>query len=211
LRTRKGIPRGNNSAGLTLIELLISVAIIGILILGVHRVVGSTISVYQQTSGRQDLLAQARYAMERMALFVQESDMVAEPASASGTTLLKVSERVLDLYDNATHQYTVGGDGIPDCDNDRDGLINHGDSDPVDYVTFDLDSSDSANIKLRETLPDYSSGQTGTYLAPRVLCEHVTSFQCVRISSRLVEIRLTLTQGTSSVTLDTKIKPRLLN
>ncbi len=204
------ITGGKDNAGFTLIELLISVAVIGLLILGVYRIVGSTLSVYQQTGSRQDLLAQARYAMERMALFVQETDQIAEPASAAGSPVLKVSDRVLDLYD-ASGQYTAAGDGVPDADNDRDGLINKGSSDDYDYVTFDLDSTDPANIKLRESLPDYPSGQAGATLAPRVLCEHVTAFQCARKPGNLVEISLSLVQGSSTVSLKTRIKSRLLN
>lgn len=196
-------PRGmNDSSGLTLLELLISIAILSVIMIGLHQAMGTALSAHQQTTDKKELLARARYAMERMVMFVQETDEIDVPSIDT----LVVSERLLDIYNNTTLVYTAEGDGYLDADYDQDGLVNEGDGDPPDPITFDLDKSDGSNWKLQEQMPDYSTSTVDDFAATRVLCEHVTSFQCSLLASGLVEIQLTLDDGKNEVSLKTRVK-----
>ena len=196
------------ASGLTLLELLITLTILGIIVAGLHQVMDTTLSAYDHTRNKQDLLAQARYTMERMVMFVQETDFVLKPDEASDQEILRVSERVLDTYDNTTHAYDVDGDGLLDADNDSDGLVNEDETnpDPRDVITFDLDKTEASNWKLRQVLPDYGTAALNDFMAPNVICEHVTAFKCNRLSTNLVEIELTLNKGKSRVSLKTRVK-----
>ena len=69
----------HDNSGFTLLELLISIAILSVFMIGLHQAMGTALSAHRQTTERQELLARARYAMERMVMFVQESDSVLKP------------------------------------------------------------------------------------------------------------------------------------
>jgi prepilin-type N-terminal cleavage/methylation domain-containing protein len=209
--------KAERNLGFTLLELLISIAILAVVMAGFSQSIGTAISSYSDTKNSQDRLAQARFAMERMNLFVQETDYILKPDDVN-QEIVRLSERAMDTYDNASHAYDADGDGITDADNDADGMINEdgldtGVPDPFDYITFDLDKSESGNWKLRETTPDYSTATPGDYKTPRILCEHVTAFRCSRlgVESPLVEIELTLNDGVNTVTLTTRARARLLS
>ena len=75
----KKVRRFNNNAGLTMIEVLVSLMILGIIMIGLHQVLGTALSAYDQTTSKQELLAQARYAMARLVMFVQETDEIDDP------------------------------------------------------------------------------------------------------------------------------------
>ena len=201
-----------NNSGLTLFELLISTAILGILMMGLHQALGTAISAYGNTKNKQELLAQARYTMERMVMFVNETDYIWKPDDVD-QEILKVSERVLDTYINATHVYDIDGDEPPllDADNDSNGLVNDDDTnDPPDSITFDLDKTDASNWKLMEQRPDYSTSALDDFMAKEVICEHVSTFNCSHLSMNLVEIELTLNNGKSEVSLKTRARARLI-
>ena len=135
-----------DNSGFTLLELLISMVILSIIMIGLHQAMNTALSAHRQTTDRQELLARARYAMERMVMFVQETDQIEIPAADN----LVLSERVLDTYDNDTHGYMAEGDGYLDADNDHDGVVNEGgvNDDPVDPISFSLDKSEPNNWKL---------------------------------------------------------------
>jgi len=198
----------SKKSGFTLVELLISVAIMGLIVGVLYQVIGVTLSSYHAADDRAVLVPQARYALERMVTFVQESDYIVAPDTTISTKVLTVSERLSDQYDNITHIYKVDGDGIPDADNDHNGLINDGVVVPVELITFRLDETDATNGRLMEKMPDYGTSQTGDYKAEIMICEHVTEFACRRLSAGIVEITLTLQQGSKAVTLRTTAKAR---
>jgi prepilin-type N-terminal cleavage/methylation domain-containing protein len=197
------LPKHDNS-GFTLLELLISIVILSIIMIGLHQAMATALSAHRQTTDRQELLARARYAMERMVMFVQETDQMEIPAADN----LVLNERVLDTYDNVTQGYRAQGDGYLDADNDHDGLVNEGgvNDDPVDPISFSLDKSEPNNWKLQEQMPDYSTSTLDDSLATKVLCEHVTTFSCSLLAPNLVEIQLTVSDGENEMNLKTRVK-----
>ena len=201
--SEKMLPMHDNS-GFTLLELLISIVILSIIMIGLHQAMATALSAHRQTTDRQELLARARYAMERMVMFAQETDQMEIPAADN----LVLNERVLDTYDNDTHGYKAEGDGYLDADNDHDGLVNEGgvNDDPVDPISFSLDKSEPNNWKLQEQMPDYSTSTLDDFLATKVLCEHVTTFSCSLLAPNLVEIQLTANDGENEIHLKTRVK-----
>jgi prepilin-type N-terminal cleavage/methylation domain-containing protein len=201
--SEKMLPMHDNS-GFTLLELLISIAILSIIMIGLHQAMNTALSAHQKTTDRQELLARARYSMERMVMFVQETDQIEIPAADN----LVLNERVLDTYDNDTHGYIAEGDGYLDADNDRDGVVNEGgvNDDPVDPISFSLDKSDPKNWKLQEQMPDYSTSTLDDFQAIKVLCERVTTFSCTLLAPNLVEIQLTANDSENEVHLKTRVE-----
>ncbi len=195
-------------SGLTLLELLVAITIFSIIIGGLYQVLDHTLAAYETTRNQQNLLSRARYAMERMVMFVQASDEIVNPAD-SATQELTVSERVLDTYDNLSRAYRIDGDGILDADNDADGLVNEGREDMAEYVSFSLDTSVADNWKLIERRPDYRTADTNDQTLS-VIGEHVTDFTCRRFSAGMVEIQLTLKNHNAQVNLKTRAKARNL-
>ena len=194
----------HDNSGFTLLELLISMVILSIIMIGLHQAMDTALSAHRRTTDRQELLAQARYAMERMVMFVQETDQL-EIAAADNLVL---NERVLDTYDNDTHGYRAEGDGYLDADNDHDGVVNEGgvNDDPVDPISFSLDKSEPNNWKLQEQMPNYSTLTLDDFLATKVLCDHVTTFSCTLLAPSLVEIQLAVNDGENEIHLKTRVK-----
>jgi prepilin-type N-terminal cleavage/methylation domain-containing protein len=197
--------RNRRTDGFTILEMMICVLILGIIALGLERVLATTLSSSTAISGTQDVLIQARLAMERMVMFAQETDQIANPTT-SNEEILKVSERLLDTYNNKTHVYIAGGDGMIDADTSADGVVNPG----ANYITYTLDKTVSGNWKLMEQMPDYSTAPSGL-LPAKVICQYVTEFHCTRFSSNLVLIVLTVNSGQTGVTLQTRVRARLLD
>jgi len=196
-------------SGLTLVELVIATALLGVIMLGVHQLLFTGLSSQEATGEQQALLDTARFAMERMVQFAQETDDIHSPGGSFDK--LEVSERVLDTYNNGTHAYLADGDGQVDADNDTDGLVNEDGSDPMEYITFQLDKTDPTNWKLVERRPDYSTSSTSDTTAWQAVCEHVTSFDVRRLDSDLVQIKLTVAQGNRQVSLNTRAKARFVD
>lgn len=194
--------------GFTLIELLISLALIALIVGTLDQVAARVFSTYSAVQQSQELVPQARYALERMVMFVQESGRIQTPETIEPTETLSVSERLSDQYTNANLAYNAAGDALPDADTDANGLVDESGSDPPEFVTFDLDKSDANNWKLREQMPDYGTASTSDFKPRVVLCERVTAFSCTRLSTGIVAITLTLQQGTKAVTLRTTAKAR---
>jgi len=204
----------SNKSGFTLIELLIAIVLMALIVGALDQVAARVLSTYSAAQESQDLVPQARYALERMVTFVQESDYIVAPDTTSSTKVLTVSERLSDQYDNQTNIYKVDGDGIPDADSDWNGLINDGIGVPKELITFRLDETDASvkclNKCLKEQMPDYGTPppQTGDYKAEIIICENVTAFSCRRLSPGIVEITLTLQKRSKKVTLRTTAKAR---
>jgi prepilin-type N-terminal cleavage/methylation domain-containing protein len=194
--------------GFTLIELLIAIALMALIVGALDQVAARVFTTYSAVQTSQDLVPQARYALERMVTFVQESDQILTPDTTVPTEVLAVSERLSDQYINATRIYTASGDGIPDADTNADGLVHEGGGEVAEFIIYDLDKTDAANWKLREQMPDYRTVSKGDFKAKAVICEHVQAFTCTRLSAGVVAMTLTLQQGAKTVTLKTTAKAR---
>ena len=53
----------HDNSGFTLLELLISMVILSIIMIGLHQAMNTALSAHRQTTDRQELLAQARYCL----------------------------------------------------------------------------------------------------------------------------------------------------
>ena len=197
-----------HKAGFTLVELLIGIVIIGMILGGISQLLGHILSTYQAAQASQASVPEARYALERMVMFVQETDQITVPSTITPETKLTVSERVSDQYDNSSHAYVAAGDGLLDADNNVNGLINEGGDDPAEFITFELDKTDAGNWKLTEQMPNYSTADTNDFKTKAVICEHVQAFSCRRLAPGIVEIILTLQKGSATFTLKTTAKSR---
>ena len=198
--------RIHNKSGFTLIELLTVIAILGIIVGSLTGVIEAALSSHRVTQDGQNMLSNARRAMNLMATYVRETDSIVNP-DAPDQEILQVSERVLDTYDNTTQSYMIDGDGFLDADNDSDGIVNEDATtpDPPEYITFDLDKTDADNWKLRVQIPDYSTAALGDFLPVKVISEHVTSFTCNLLGTKLLEIALVLRDEESVVSLKTRV------
>ncbi|HLA28413.1 MAG TPA: prepilin-type N-terminal cleavage/methylation domain-containing protein [Syntrophales bacterium] len=202
---------GRFQSGFTLLELLIAIALMAMIVGALDQVAARVLSTYSAVQAGQDLVPQARYALERMVAFVQASDKILTPSTIDPTEALVVSEQYSDQYTNSSRVYTAAGDGRPDADTDADGLVNEDSGDPAEFITFDLDKSDGSNWLLMEKMPDYGTSATDDFKTPATLCEHVQAFACKRLSAGIVEITLTLQQGSKTVSLRTTAKAQWVN
>ena len=183
--------------------------ILGMIMTGLYQALATSLASYQETKEKQALLDTARFTMDRIVRFAQETDEIVDPGASFDQ--LQVSERVLDTYDNSTHGYLVDGDGIPDADNDSNGFVNDGGSDPKEYITFTIDKTDASNWKIEERRPDYSTASTVDTTAWEAICENVTYFNVQRLADDLAQIKLTVAQGDNVVSLRTRVKARFVD
>ncbi len=196
-----------HQSGLSLLELLLAITIFSIIVGGLYQVLDHTLATYESTRKQQNLLSRARYAMERMVMFVQASDEIVIPVGSATQEELTVSERVLNTYSNGTLDYRGEGDQFLDADNDADGLVNEGQEDPPEYISFSLDKS-TDNWKLIEQRPDYGTPDTADQTQGSVICQYVTGFTCRLFSTGMVEINLALKNDNAQVNLKTRAKAR---
>lgn len=139
--------------GFTLTELLISVALAGLMIAALSGIVERTFGVYSSVNSQNDLQSEARFAMQRMIMAVagserlilplpdnpktnwpehiREQTVPASPPIGSSTFATAVLAVTLDPG------FDLDRDGTPDADNDADGLI---DEDPGGDLSWDLAS-----------------------------------------------------------------------
>lgn len=189
------------SSGFTLLELLISVTILGIIMVGLYQVMGVALSAYAVRENKQELVGRASFAMERMVKFAQETSKIDFP----NPNELELTERVLDVYDNATLGYLADGDGIPDSDVDQDGLIDEGAGDDPETVRFKFYPG---IFQLKERLPDYSTADQSDYRPETVICEDAANVEFEKLAGNLAQIILTLDDGEGQVTLKTRVIAR---
>lgn len=141
------------SAGFTLIELIVSIAIAALLLVGLQQILGTSLLAANSVTERTDLAREARFAMARMVDAVRASDKLllplvdnpatnwdehirietipASPPQGSSTLATAVLAVTLDRTQD------LDLDGIFDADNDGDGIF---DEDPSDDVTNDNES-----------------------------------------------------------------------
>ncbi|MGB5301325.1 MAG: prepilin-type N-terminal cleavage/methylation domain-containing protein, partial [Thiogranum sp.] len=136
--------------GYTLVELLMSVVIASMLMLGLSGVASQAIQTHDMVREKNRLTDQARFAMQQMVRTVSHSRLLLLPQNdrPASNWLENVREETVPPTpptDDST-KYTavlavtlpasidLDADGFPDADNDRDGRI---DEDPPADNTFD--------------------------------------------------------------------------
>jgi hypothetical protein len=132
--------RYTRSAGVTLIEMLISLSIAALLIVSLTGVVNTALEIGEDTTGRNRLAGDANFAVQRMVRALSRTRRLAIPMADNPATAWSESDRdvlavTLDPF------LDRDADGIMDADNDSDGLI---DEDPG----YDNYNNDEAGIIL---------------------------------------------------------------
>ena len=179
---------------------------------GMYAAIGTVFTAHDQTTRGQDELAHARYALDHMTMFIEETDDIVKPATTSVVERLELTDCVLDTYTNATYRFAAGGDGFLDADNDANGLVNDSAAlDPADLVHFYLDKTDSANWLLMMERPNYTTADFHDRAVARMLCEHVTEFKCAYLGNGTVELSLTVLRSAEALTLMTRAKSRRMD
>jgi len=136
--------------GYTLVELLMAVALAGILMLGLSGVASQAIQTHDMVREKNRLTDQARFAMQQMVRAVGHSRRLLLPQNdkPASNWLENVREETVPatIPTDDSSKYTavlavtlpasfdLDADGFPDADNDRDGRI---DEDPPADNTFD--------------------------------------------------------------------------
>jgi len=189
-------------AGLSLIELLIAVAILGVVTGGLALALNQAVLSHRLLAGRQDLLSQGNYALRRMFLFARETSEISLPNDDK----LEGPERVLDQLDNTTRLALPDGDGILDADSNANGLVDDDkDSDPEERFQYEHVGS-----QILETLPNYGTAAFNDYLPPSPICDRVEDLKMKKLADDLFEITLVLNDGRNRVELFTRIKARII-
>lgn len=194
--------------GFTLFELIVAVAVLGLIMVSFQQVLGQALTTHKDTQERLEQVSHARFALDRMVFLITETGFMENPVQGASAEALVIEERSMDAYDNATQAFAP--DGILDADKDSNSLINDdATNDPVDRIFISLDKTDPDNWKLVEIMPDYSTATASDYLPQRILCEHVQGFQVTRGGAaskqqHLVKLQLALGRGTSQVSFTTR-------
>lgn len=112
----------NHDQGVTLTELLFTMALAGIIMLGINGLVGRVYDQWRYHNERQELLAQGNFAMARLIQAVNASRRVLIPLPENPLTPTSESQRAL-LAVTLDPGLDRDADGFADGDNDKDGLI----------------------------------------------------------------------------------------
>ena len=117
-------PMPKRHDGFTLVELLLAVAIAGLLMAALSGVVSQALQARAAVQERNELLRDARFAMERMVSSVRGTTRLLVPLGENPTTAW--SESVRDpgvLAMTLPPAIDRDQDGFADVDNDRDGRV----------------------------------------------------------------------------------------
>lgn len=133
--------RKKSQCGVTLLEILISLAIAGLLIAAISGVIGTALNAEQSTRMQNDTLQQARFAMQRMTNAVSKTQRLLLPLGENSATAQSESVRnVLAVTLDSTLDRDK--DGWADANNDKDfldvnnnGARNAGEPERVDEDT----------------------------------------------------------------------------
>ncbi|MEM7219658.1 MAG: prepilin-type N-terminal cleavage/methylation domain-containing protein [Pseudomonadota bacterium] len=122
--TRHLTVRRARARGVTLLEVMLVIALAGLILLPLGRLLGAGLNSGEATLGQQDLAASARYAMQRMETQVRGSPKLLLPLADNPATAQDEATRdpgVLSVVMDPTLDRNL--DGVADADNDGDGLV----------------------------------------------------------------------------------------
>jgi len=197
-----------NKKGFTLFELILAVSVLGLIMTSFQQVLGQTLSTHKDTQEKLEQVSHARFAMDRIALLINETGFIETPVQETSAESLVIEERMMDAYNNVTQAFVP--DGVLDADKDSSMMVNDDTiNDPVDKITISLDKTDPDNWKLVEVMPDYSTADPSDFMSQRILCENVEVFQLTRGSDaakqqNLVKIQLDLGIGINKLSFTTR-------
>ncbi len=146
--------------GLVLAELLMSLAILGVLLAGLNGLFSQTVAVWENNSMQIDNYQQAYFALERMRQSVLASPNLLIPkADDPGTSWDESSRDVLAL--SMDPRWDRDNDGFVDVDNDKDGLIDEdmGSDNNFDGAAGILSIDDDGDGAVDEDGPDNNDEQ----------------------------------------------------
>jgi len=138
-----------NSKGMTLVELIVVIVLLGIIGIFTFQFIGSSVETYIIVSNQAGLLAEAKPAMERMAREVRDAESILAPAPGSSSNSInftKSHSTAVDSTTNITFQVTGGILERKRGTNEPEPLAENV---PVGGFTV---SNDSNEIKLELTL-----------------------------------------------------------
>lgn len=139
------------SPGFTLVELLVSLAIAGLLLTAMTGLVNTALETRTDTALRGDATQDARFAMQRMVTAVRGTNRLLLPLADSPKTNWRENVREQTVPASPPEgdstlatavlavalapDLDINGDGVEDADNDKDGRV---DEDPADDASNDL-------------------------------------------------------------------------
>lgn len=116
--------RGTASAGFSLVEMLIVVAIVSILLLAITGLLDASLKGASYASDKNDLTQQARFALQRMSTGIKRTHQLVLPlVDNPGTTQLENIRDPGVLAVAMDANLDRDRDGYADADNDKDGRI----------------------------------------------------------------------------------------
>jgi len=95
-----------NSKGMTLIELIVVIVLLGIIGVFTFQFVGSSVETYIMVSNQAGLLAEAKPAMERMARDIRDAKIITWPAAGGSGNLITFARTHATAYDSADESIT---------------------------------------------------------------------------------------------------------
>lgn len=110
-----------NKTGFTLFELILAVAVLGMVMTSFQGVLGQFLSTHKDTREKLEQVSQARFAMDRIAMLIRETGLINIPVAKlsleSSDSSLEIEERIMNFYNNSTHSFVQNGDAYLDADN----------------------------------------------------------------------------------------------
>ncbi len=156
----------SQSAGYTLVELLIAVVIAAMLILGIYSVVGGSLRAREHSREQNDLTRQAQFAMQRMVQAVSRTERLLLPLAENPGTAWSESTRDPGVL-AVTLDPTIDrdSDGFADADNDKDGRIDEdlGNDNSNDNMPglIGIDDNNDGNIDVTAGTPNKDNDEDG--------------------------------------------------
>ncbi len=196
--------------GFTLIEVLIVVAISGMLMVSLSNIVGGALNANEVTKSQNDLNREASFIMDRIIAVVSRSPNVTViDVPGMGAVNLLISARLDPDRDTDLN-------GIPDADNDADSEIDEGpiSEDWDDWVRFNVSPSTQQLIE-EDPFPLDVGGASGVDVLDKryyTMANNVTGFSgnLIEDSAKrfdLLEVNLELTGNDGeTVTRSAKIR-----
>lgn len=97
-----------NSKGITLIEIIVVIVLLGIIGLFTFQFIGSGVQTYIVASNQSKLLAEAKPAMERMVREIRDANTIVEPTSGSSGNSIHFTKSHSTAVDSDTDIYFQG-------------------------------------------------------------------------------------------------------